>query len=99
MSIYYSPEDFNLTIVDMVEKEPDYDFDMIVVWSDAENNLYWATDAGCSCPVPFENHTTISSLDRLTKEGWDSFESYVNECSFPGTEAFLRTIEKKLFGR
>lgn len=32
-----------------------YDFDIIGVWKDDEGNLYWAADAGCSCPAEWEN--------------------------------------------
>lgn len=60
---YYHPEDFGLTIVGMIEVEPDYDFDMLVVWTDG-TTLYWAEDSGCSCPSPFEDFTTIGRLNQ-----------------------------------
>ena len=34
-----------------------YDFsDVMIVRDKADGKLYAAYDAGCSCPVPFENH-------------------------------------------
>lgn len=61
--VYYDPEKFGLTIVLECEKEPNYDFDKFVVWQDAEGNLFYGGDSGCSCPSPFEDFT---SLDKLT---------------------------------
>lgn len=64
--VYYSPEKFGLTQIAEVElSEPCYSFDMLVVWKDAQGNKYSAQDAGCSCPSPFEDYTSIEMLDRL----------------------------------
>jgi hypothetical protein len=56
--IYYSPEKFGLTVIGEIEwgGEP-WGFDLTVIWHDDEGNLYMGEDAGCSCPVPFENNT------------------------------------------
>lgn len=60
---YHSPEDFGLTIVgDLDDDREPYQFSMFVVWKDADNRLYWADDAGCSCPSPFEDYRSISDL-------------------------------------
>jgi len=36
--------------------EPDYSFDLIGAWKDAQGGIYLSTDSGCSCPTPWENH-------------------------------------------
>lgn len=56
MNIYSSPEKFGLTQVGEI-KRPDmsYEFETFVVWRNQGGCLYWADDAGCSCPAPFEN--------------------------------------------
>lgn len=75
-NVYYSPEKFGvgLTIVgDMEWSEPDYSFDMTVVWKDADGVYYWARDAGCSCPAPFEDYTSLEELNRGTK--WDAIQA------------------------
>lgn len=65
MSVYYSPEQFGLTVVAELSKEPDYDFDMIVVWRHEDGTIYWAHDSGCSCPSPFEDYCSLSDLYKL----------------------------------
>lgn len=66
--VYYQPETFGLQVVGEMEwSEPCYDFDMTVVWKDGDGVYYWASDAGCSCPSPFQNYTSISALESGTK--------------------------------
>lgn len=63
-NVYYNPEAFGLTPVAELEcSSGGYEFDTIVVWSDATGTLLWAHDAGCSCPTPFEDHD-VSTLNR-----------------------------------
>jgi hypothetical protein len=62
-NVYYEPEDFGLEIVLVVEATPCYDFNMFVVWRDADGHFYAATDSGCSCPSPFED-LTLAELKR-----------------------------------
>jgi hypothetical protein len=59
---YYQPEKFGLSIVAETDQSGSYEFDMFVVWQDVNGNYYWATDSGCSCPSPFENHTSVAHL-------------------------------------
>lgn len=66
-SVYSNPEKFGLKV--LIEKEdPEafYSFEMVIVWEDANGKLYWASDSGCSCPSPFENYTTLESLNTGT---------------------------------
>ncbi|MEO3974389.1 hypothetical protein [Streptomyces sp. CAU 1734] len=54
-TVYYSPEDFGLTMVGDVEAAGGYEFDMLAVWRrDEDGALFWSTDSGCSCFSPFD---------------------------------------------
>lgn len=63
-NIYYSPGDFGLEIVgDFEFSEPDYSFDMCVVWKEARGKYWVGEDSGCSCPSPFEGIWEKDQLD------------------------------------
>ena len=71
---YYSPEKLALEIVYSTDNGADYEFDMFVVWKDADglsvastSHFYYATDSGCSCPSPFEDVNGLEDLTRGTK--------------------------------
>ncbi|WP_327712392.1 hypothetical protein OG912_32230 [Streptomyces sp. NBC_00464] len=66
LDVYSSPEKFGLTSVgDLSDNEP-YEFSILAVWQRTEDGvLFWETDSGCSCPSPFENHTSINDLRRI----------------------------------
>lgn len=66
---YYNPEKFGLEIFTEFDNGGSYEFDMFVVWKDANGNYYWATDAGCSCPSPFETFDSIEDLTESDREG------------------------------
>ncbi len=70
-NIYYSPEDFGLEVVGEFDwSEPDYSFDMLVVWKESRGKYWVGEDSGCSCPSPFEDITDINELDGpYTKDG------------------------------
>jgi hypothetical protein len=75
MSIYYSPEDHGLTIVGGVElSDACYQFDTVVLFRNAEGALFYAQDAGCSCPSPFEDFTSVDDLTPCTLQ---EFQAYV----------------------
>ncbi|AEQ20937.1 conserved hypothetical protein [Rhodococcus phage E3] len=75
-TVYNDPKHFGLEIVGELElEEPNYSFNMGVVWYRPETErFYFATDSGCSCPSPYEDYTSIESLEKpmtlaeLTKE-------------------------------
>ena len=55
--VYSAPEKFGLTIVYEEEVGGAYEFDKFVVWSNGDATqptFFYAMDAGCSCPTPFE---------------------------------------------
>jgi hypothetical protein len=99
-NIYYSPEDFKLKTVDVIDFGESYEFDMIVVWRTVEGpvKFYWAQDSGCSCPTPFENHYSVETLEVLNKKTWDDFEKAVMG-AYRGSTAekqeFIRRVEKE----
>lgn len=65
---YNSPKKFGLEIVGETDWSSGcYEFDLTVVWKDAEGNFYWDDDAGCSCPSPFEN---LHKVEQLNKGTW-----------------------------
>ena len=64
---YYSPEKCGLEIVGTAEKEPDWDFSIVLVVKDKKSGkLFAAHDSGCSCPVPFENHRSLADFTLIT---------------------------------
>jgi hypothetical protein len=67
--VYNQPEHFGLSIVFTADEEDlSYEFNIFGVWKDANGALYWAQDAGCSCPSPFEDYTDLSDLTPGSKE-------------------------------
>lgn len=81
---YYKPEAHGLRIFDSLDTGGSYEFDMFVVWEQIESgDLYYAADAGCSCPSPFEGYSGIEDLTLIedTKEGWASFTAALTEHS------------------
>ena len=76
-SVYYSQEEFGIKQVAFIEIQPDYDFDMVVVWQNTFNNeLRWGHDSGCSCPSPFEDIGEWSQLNKLP-ENLDELKSLI----------------------
>ncbi len=71
MNVHSAPEDYALEIVaqyDLLQES--YEFDIRCVWRVIDGpragRLYTARDSGCSCPSPFEDYTSVESLERLT---------------------------------
>lgn len=63
-NIYLSPENFGLEVVGAVDMaEPNYSFDMLVVWKDERGQFWTGRDSGCSCPTPFEEYNDVNDLD------------------------------------
>jgi len=96
---YYSPEKLGLKIVGVVEKEPDYDFDMFVVWESEDGTIYMASDSGCSCPSPFEDYHSIEQLERIGSydqfaRALDSWREYVYNLS--GGPSSVDSLRRKV---
>jgi hypothetical protein len=100
------PQDFGLEIIHTIEAEPDYSFDMLVVWNrPSDSALFWAQDSGCSCPSPFEDYHTLDDLTPLTALSYAEFEvlavAYVDSPpygagSIPFVEEVLHDIQRRL---
>lgn len=72
-NIYYSPEAYGLTVVGEIEMDDGgYGFDTTVLWRNADGRLFWAHDAGCSCPSPFEDYN-LSNVSTGTLAEFRSF--------------------------
>lgn len=79
-SINYSPEDYGLTLVKEIDDpEAFYSFDMFCLWRHTDGRLFYATDSGCSCPMPFEEYNAAEDLTLLTNDSFDEFEKRLNE--------------------
>jgi hypothetical protein len=60
--VYHNPAKHGLEIVGEAYADADYSFDLFVVFTDANGDLYFGTDAGCSCPSPFEDYNSLADL-------------------------------------
>ena len=91
---YYNPGNLGLEIVAELDPHLSYEFDMVVVWKAVESgNLYWAEDAGCSCPTPFENYNSIEDLHPFN---YEEIEKSVKQRKYGASEGekqdFLRKV-------
>jgi hypothetical protein len=73
--VYSSPERYGLRIIEETDgDQTGYGFDLVVLWEDVKTRKrYWGTDAGCSCPAPFEDYHSVSDLEdwALTKREYE----------------------------
>lgn len=68
--VYSNPGKHGLEMVGEVEWDDEaYSFNLTAVWRDPQTGqLYWADDAGCSCPSPFEDASGRESLTAGTSD-------------------------------
>ena len=72
---YYSNNEWE-QIASLDLDEPDYSFDLLTVWKNKKTGKFvYATDSGCSCPTPFEDHTA----DDFKDFSWSAVESTIAE--------------------
>jgi len=98
---YYSPERLDLEVIgDLEMSEPDYSFDTVVVWRHIPTgDLYWAQDAGCSCPTPFEDYNSLEQLTKLVSANLDEFAREISRCYQPEeARSLLRKVRKTMRG-
>lgn len=69
---YHNPSKLGLRIVGTADAGMGYEYDLFVVWTDQAGQLYYAQDAGCSCPSPFEDYKTLESLTKATPAELDA---------------------------
>ena len=90
---YYNPESLGLEIVAQLNPYLSYEFDMVVVWKEIKSgDLYWAADTGCSCPTPFEDYTSIETLNKFN---YDDIKQGVKE-RYGASEAEKRDFLRKV---
>jgi hypothetical protein len=88
MNIYYDPEEFGLLIDGEIEENGAYQFNMVVVWKDKLDPLYyWAADCGCSCPSPFENYHGKQDLNLFHGGNWNHFVEAVEDLKYGLSDA------------
>lgn len=64
---YYNPEELDLVILKEVEWSDEcYQFDKTVLWKHKDGRIFIASDAGCSCPTPFDECYSIDDLTEVT---------------------------------
>ena len=64
---YYNPEKCGLEIFEQVDTGGHYEYDMLVIWRKLDDfTLWYDTDAGCSCPTPFDDYR--HDLKPITKD-------------------------------
>lgn len=76
-NFYYHPEKYGLTPVGEVSwDDAAYQFDFTVVYHRKEDGKFlYASDSGCSCPSPFEDHE-LSDLEEIESLG--AFQTWLN---------------------
>lgn len=68
--VYGSPEKFGLETVYSADHGEMYEFYMFTVWRDTKSVIptyFYGTDAGCSCPSPYEDVCSVGDLTYGTK--------------------------------
>ena len=71
-NLYYNPETWGLEQIAHLELAGGYEFDTYVAWKNAEGEIFWAHDSGCSCPIPFQDYKEIKELSIIRDySGWD----------------------------
>ena len=82
-NVYYDPEKFGLTPVDEIDlSSGSYEYDKIVVWKNADGKHFWARDAGCSCPIPFESYGIDTITPLANEHDFDSLRADLDEPSY-----------------
>jgi hypothetical protein len=85
---YYNPDALGLTVVAELEfSDKNYCYDTRVVWQ-KDGVLYTARDSGCSCPTPFENYTSVESLERVNMRELKDEIKYEKDSQYRGNPSF-----------
>jgi hypothetical protein len=86
---YYHPEALGLTVVAELEfSDMNYCYDTRVVWKDESGTLYTARDSGCSCPTPFEDYTSVESLERANLRELEDEVAFEKKSAYRGNPGF-----------
>jgi hypothetical protein len=94
-NVYYNPEKYGLEVVGEINWIDEcYEFDLSVVWKDAEGKYYWASDSGCSCPSPFEDFNSLDDLNSGSKQDAINFLESAKEGNESAASAVFELISK-----
>jgi hypothetical protein len=79
---YYNPERCGLVILQTLEADLSYEFEIFVLWKDIETgNAYFGYDSGCSCPTPFEDFTSLYDMTQVTWGSLNAIHYMLERCS------------------
>lgn len=70
---YYDPGKWEWEGIDEVDYGGSWEFDIYAFFKDDEGNVRFGTDAGCSCPAPFEYFRPMD-FEVLTKKRWQQIK-------------------------
>lgn len=103
---YYHPEKCGLVILNTLEANLSYEFDIFVLWKDIETGrVYFGHDSGCSCPTPFEDFNSLSDMVLVTWNSLDAIYSIMhseysyNYFSPESIQGMMRSARFALMGR
>jgi len=66
-NVYYNPAACGLELLATAEEDEAYQFNYVCLWRDlGSGRFFMAQDSGCSCPIPFEDVTSVSDLTEVT---------------------------------
>lgn len=68
-NVYNTPEEYGLEQAYHIDIGESYEFNKLCIWRHKNGTLYMASDAGCSCPSPFEDYNSLEDLEVATPEG------------------------------
>jgi hypothetical protein len=101
MSLYYG-DSANVETVGSVDVGEQWEFNILLVLKDkSTGKLYYGTDAGCSCPVPFEGYESAADLQEITNanafaqfaRNWVSGHSYSDR---EAVESIIRSVRRRM---
>ena len=104
-NIYYSPEKFDCTTVANLDQGGSYEFDTIhFVKRDDSGQVLAFTDAGCSCPTPFEGQVLAdgqeinskADIERAVMAWWDGGDRGYVGVSLAQCRDLIRKVEASL---
>lgn len=94
--LYNQPEAFGLEGFGDVDRGGSYEFDIFAVWRSIEDPslFYWGTDSGCSCPSPFEDHTSLGSTDGkgTARDAAEALKAWARNTEGAGELALLERL-------
>ena len=93
---YYYPEKCGLEIFESIDTAGSYEYDMFVIWKKLDDGtLWWDSDSGCSCPVPFDNSDNGHDLKPITEETLHGFNEALKN-HYQISQGDVLSISKKV---